>query len=54
MNDARPRLTQVRDRAAFAPLDASAPSDDEIVGRLEAAAARVLDHLLAQRSSETS
>ncbi len=54
VNEARPRLTQVRDRAAFAPLDASTPSDDELAERLEAAAARVLDHLLAQRAPETS
>ncbi len=52
--EARQRLAQVRDRAAFAPLDAPQPDDDAIAERLEAAAARVLDHLLDQRSSETT
>lgn len=52
VDEARPRLARVRDRTAFVSLDAPAPSDDEVAARLEAAAARVLDHLLAQRSSE--
>jgi len=50
VREARGRLAQVRDRAAFAPLDAPPLGDEAIVERLEAAAARVLDHLLAQRA----
>jgi len=53
VSEARERLAQVRDRAAFAPLDAPPLGDDAIVERLETAAARVVDHLLAQRTSET-
>ena len=52
--EARQRVSRVRDRAAFAPLDAPALGDDAIAERLEAAAARVLDHLLDQRASETT